>query len=110
MIAIKGGTASRSSSNCRAGDRVGRDPTSERVAESPGGDRKRRYEAIQTMKDEGLTTQVACRVLEVSESGSYEWRTRPPSARSIRHAWLTDLIHQHRPTVPWDVWSAEGAR
>ena len=24
----------------------------------------------------------------------YEWRNRPPSARAIRHAWLTDLIHQ----------------
>ncbi|MDE0169121.1 MAG: hypothetical protein OXS29_06340 [bacterium] len=62
------------------------------------------------MRDEGLPTQVACRVLEVSESGFYEWRTRPPSARAIRHAWLTDLIHQHRPTVPRDVWSTEGAR
>ena len=46
------------------------------------------------MRGEGLPTQVACRVLGVSESGFYEWRTRPPSARSIRHAWLTDLIHQ----------------
>lgn len=46
------------------------------------------------MRSEGLPTRVACRVLEVSESGFYEWRTRTPSARSIRHAWLTDLIHQ----------------
>ena len=28
----------------------------------------------------------------VSQSGFYEWRSRPPSARSIRHAWLTDII------------------
>ena len=51
------------------------------------------------MRTEGLSTQVACRVLGVSESGFYDWRSRPPSARAIRHAWLTDIIHQHRPTV-----------
>ena len=92
-----------------SGDRAGRDPTSQRAAGSPGGDRRGRFEAIQTMRDEGLRSGVACCVLEVSESGFYEWRNRPPSARAIRHAWLTDLIHQHRPTVPWDVWSTEGA-
>jgi transposase InsO family protein len=46
------------------------------------------------MAAEGLPVQVAVRMLEVSESGSYEWLTRPPSQRSIRHAWLTDLIRQ----------------
>lgn len=43
---------------------------------------------------EGLPVQTAARVLEVSESGFYGWRNRPPSTRSIRHAWLTDMIRQ----------------
>ena len=44
------------------------------------------------MATEGLSIQVACRVLGVSESGHYPWRKRPPSARAVRHAWLTDRI------------------
>ena len=46
------------------------------------------------MAAEGLPIQVCRRVLEVSESGFYAWRARPPSARAIRHAWLTDTIRQ----------------
>ncbi len=44
------------------------------------------------MASEGQAVQVACRVLGVSESGYYAWRTRPCSARAVRHAWLTDRI------------------
>lgn len=46
------------------------------------------------MATEGLSIHVACRVLGVSEAGFYEWRRRPPSARAVRHAWLTELIKQ----------------
>jgi putative transposase len=44
------------------------------------------------MAGEGIPVEVACRVLEVSVSGYYAWLTRPPAARTIRHAWLTDVI------------------
>jgi putative transposase len=44
------------------------------------------------MAAEGCSIMLACRVLAVSESGLYARRHRPPSARSIRHAALTDLI------------------
>ena len=53
---------------------------------------KVRYAAISVMAAERLPVQSACRILEVSESGFYAWYRRPPSERSIRHAWLTDLV------------------
>ena len=44
------------------------------------------------MAAEGLPVQLASRVLGVSESGYYKWQRPPPSARSVRHAWLTEQI------------------
>ena len=46
------------------------------------------------MATEGLPVKLACRVLKVSESGYHARRSRPPSVRSVRHAWLTDLIRR----------------
>ncbi len=46
------------------------------------------------MAGEGLPVQLAARVLDVSASGYYEWKSRAPSARSIRHALLTDAIRE----------------
>jgi putative transposase len=43
---------------------------------------------------EGWSVNVACRVLDVTRGGYYAVASRPASARSIRHAWLTDLITQ----------------
>ncbi|WP_419947177.1 hypothetical protein [Candidatus Poriferisodalis sp.] len=44
------------------------------------------------MAAEGLPIERACCLLGVSVSGYYGWLRRPPSARSIRHAWLGDVI------------------
>src|ERR671936_2170291 len=41
-----------------------------------------------------LSVEVACRVLGVSCAGFYAWRFRPPAPRTVRHAWLTDVIRE----------------
>ncbi|MEU2264824.1 IS3 family transposase [Streptomyces sp. NPDC019645] len=44
------------------------------------------------MAHEGLPVRNATSVLGVTESGYFSWRSRPPSARSVRHSWLTEVI------------------
>ena len=46
------------------------------------------------MVSEGHQVHLSCRVVDVSDAGYYEWRSRPPSTRTIRHAWLTEMITQ----------------
>jgi putative transposase len=46
------------------------------------------------MVAEGHEASLCTRVLDVSRSGYYMALSRPPSTRSIRHAWLTDVITQ----------------
>ncbi len=53
---------------------------------------KARYRLVAELAPDGVQVKHACRSLGVSRSGFYEARTRAPSARSIRHAWLTDVI------------------
>ncbi|GAA0575652.1 hypothetical protein [Actinomadura livida] len=53
---------------------------------------KRRFELVTELADEGVPVKQACVALGVSRSGYYDARSRPPSARAIRQAWLTDLI------------------
>lgn len=46
------------------------------------------------MVAEGRQAKLCTSVLEVSRSGYYEAQRRPPSARDVHHAWLTDVITQ----------------
>ena len=55
---------------------------------------KAKFGLVADLTAEGISVQQSCRVLLVSEAGYYEWRKRPPSARAIRHAWLSDQITQ----------------
>jgi putative transposase len=50
------------------------------------------FAAIKVMAAGGCPVQVARRTLQVSESGYYAARVAAPSERTIRYAWLTDVI------------------
>jgi putative transposase len=49
---------------------------------------------IASLTGQGFDVQRACLMLGVSVSGYYDWRLRPPSARTLRHAWLAGEIAQ----------------
>ena len=55
---------------------------------------KERFRLVGELHADGVRIRKACLTLGVSTSGYYEWKSRAPSTRSIRHAWLTDLIGQ----------------
>jgi putative transposase len=44
------------------------------------------------MAAEDLPVQAACEILGVSDAGYYAWLKRGPSARAVRHEWLTGVI------------------
>lgn len=49
---------------------------------------------IASLTGQGFDVQHACMMLGVSVSGYYDWRGRPPSPRTLRHAWLAGEIAQ----------------
>lgn len=49
---------------------------------------------IASLTGQGFDVQRACLMLGVAPSGYYDWRLRPPSARTLRHAWLAGEIAQ----------------
>lgn len=49
---------------------------------------------IASLTGQGFDVQRACLMLGVSVSGYYDWKVRPPSARTLRHAWLAGEIAQ----------------
>ncbi|SNS13022.1 IS3 family transposase [Actinomadura mexicana] len=53
---------------------------------------KRRFELVTELAGEGVPVRQSCLALGVLRSGYSNARSRPPSARAIRHAWLADLI------------------
>lgn len=53
---------------------------------------KARFALVAELAAQGVPVKQACLSLGVSGSGFYEARGRPPPARTIRQAWLTDQI------------------
>lgn len=49
---------------------------------------------IASLTGQGFDVQRACLMLGVFVSGYYDWKVRPPSVRTLRHAWLAGEIAQ----------------
>ncbi|MEU1181373.1 IS3 family transposase [Streptomyces sp. NPDC005820] len=47
---------------------------------------------ISWVASQGVSARILVTLLDVSESGYYSWRSRPPSMRSLRHSWLSQAI------------------
>ena len=47
---------------------------------------------IESLTGQGIDVSHACRVLGVSQSGYYDWKTRPLSPRALRRIWLAGEI------------------
>jgi putative transposase len=52
---------------------------------------------IESLTGQGIDVRRACLMLGVSCAGYYAWRGRPPSARTLRHAWLAgEIVQVHK--------------
>jgi transposase InsO family protein len=84
---------------------------SELVAEGRVMRPKALFGIVETLAREGHGTKRVCRLLRVAPSGFFRWRTKPPSDRAIRRAWLRDVIAeihvQSRRTYGWRRMRAE---
>ena len=55
------------------------------------------YPVIESLTGQGIDVRRACLMLGVSFAGYYAWRERPPSARTLRHAWLAgEIVEVHK--------------
>ncbi|ARJ07596.1 transposase [Cnuibacter physcomitrellae] len=52
------------------------------------------FRLVQELSRDGFPVAVACRVLDVSRSGFYDWKDRPPSQRAARDADLLAVIER----------------
>lgn len=52
------------------------------------------FRLVQELAADGVPVAVTCRVLEVSTSGYYEWRSRPASGRDLEQAYLIEEIRE----------------